>query len=254
MAEDEQETPEGEQETEVPATDEATSEDTTSGEVEVKGDEAASTGEEGPAKDEGDKVVEETAAEENPVPDPWWKEMGYTDEKTAVNSQKEQRAWTTQTSQENAKLKRSEEAYRKFSAGELQTEDIQKYIDDREIQIAKEEQQSTGAAKLYEERTVVAVDAFKLKYPTIVTDENMPALDAFFRASKREAPKDRLAEAVTAFKRIQVQQTQEVMKSIADDTSESPAGKQEKVQKDYWAMSAKDFKKEANKLVMGLHS
>lgn len=212
---------------------------------------------EGGEGEEAEPEPEKEEAKEKPLEPTWWEKKGFLDEEAAVKSVEEQRSWATRTSQENARLKRSEEAFRKYYNGELETDDIEQYIKDQEDRISREEQQKQNVDQLWNERVKVALEAGKGKWPDIVTDENIPVLDAFFLNSKKESPLERLEEAVDTFKKIQgsnlkeLKKTQDQMKSMADSASEPPAGRQEKAKKDYWNMSEEEFAKDRNK-VMGL--
>lgn len=213
------------------------------------------------AKEEKKDETVEGEEKEEPASPPkltWWQEMNFSDEDTAVKSMKEQRQWTTRVTQENAKIKRTEEAYRKYAKGELDTEDIEEYIKETEIREEQNETKQSEAKKTDVQLTKMALEIGKVKWPEIVTKENIPLLDPYFLQSTKETHLEKLEDAVEQFKKVQsgnlkaIRETQDTMKDLADGASELPAKRQDKVNKDIWDLSDENFTKLRDKVSMGL--
>lgn len=183
------------------------------------------------------EVTSEPEAKEGDVtqkPDPesmpWWKNteymsQGITSEEQALKTIKEQRQWTTQTTQENAKLKRRDDAYRKYFAGELENENVETYIAEQEHEFETNVKVQNEQQRLINERINAAIEVGKIKYPGIVTDENLPDIVALAGPSPSESPLERLEYGVNQFKKLtgvanekaaKVASTKAEMKKTAD--------------------------------------
>lgn len=216
------------------------------------------TSDEQGGKEEG----EQEPGPEAPPEKKWFEDLDngrFKSEEEAVKSMKEQRAWTTKTAQDNSRLKREKEAYRKFANGELDTDNVEEYL-------AKEEERAVGDQEAEQARerewagnVKLILEVGKAKWPEVVTDANIPFLDPFFKLSTKETPLERLEDAVQAFVKIQgsnmsgVKETQEQMKMLANGMTETPGGKKAEVKKNDWEnMSSEEFRKEADRVAMGL--
>ena len=200
---------------------------------------------------EEDEAGEVKLPEEEQIP--WWKNEevvspGFKSESEALKSIKEQRSWATRTAQENQNLKLRDEAWTKFKNGDIDESEIDKYVSERETEIAKKAEKAKAENILSEERVMLAIEVGKVRHKDIVIDENLPLLNALAYTSDKETPLERLEDAVVAFKRIAgisdskkstVKATQTEMKKIAQ--TEDAGAKSKKVSQNAWDLSSKEF-------------
>jgi hypothetical protein len=204
------------------------------------------------------EVKAEAAAPEPAKPD-WWATKGFKSEEAALNSIDEQRAWATKTAMENAKLKVREETYRKVARGELENEEAENFIRGEEDRLESDARKKTEDDVLQRERIEAAIEVGKIKHPDIVTDANMPILDALFRSSAEATPLKALEDAVKMFKQMKgpsaeekkrVIEAQNKMKDLAD-AAEAPTGRQEEIEKSVWDLTDEEFRQKTQKVRFG---
>lgn len=247
---------ETETETEVPET--SATEETPSEKPEGQVDNGAKENEEETTIEGEVEAKGETEEPSEPPKPEWWKEMGYVDEVTAVQSQKDQRAWTTKTTQENARLKRTEEAYRQFHKGELETEDIESYIREQDALAVTADKKKSELDQLWSDRVDLALERAQIKDPDIVTTENIEIIEALFAKSSKATPNEKMEDAITKFKRVRgsnltvIKEKQKEMKKFAGQVNEQSRGRQEPAVTDHWAGSDEEFLQKSSNVAMGL--
>jgi hypothetical protein len=200
------------------------------------------------------EVKAEVAAPEPVKPD-WWATKGFKSEEAALNSIEEQRVWATKTSMENSKLKVREETYRKVASGELANEDAERFIKGEEDRLESDARKKTEDDVLQRERIDAAIEVGRIKHPDIVTDENMPILDALFKSSTESSPLKALEDAVSMFKQMKgpsakVITEQNRMKDLAD-AAEAPSGRQKEEGKGAWDLTEEEFRQNTQKVRFG---
>jgi hypothetical protein len=193
---------------------------------------------------------QEAAGSETPKGDPWWIQKGFTSEQAALDSIDHLRRHATQQGQEASRHKARAEALQKVVNGEIETDDLSKYLSEAEAKAMDELSEKQRKTEAFETQVNEAIAVAKSKYTQLDIDADLETLNALAMTApqtvktvmgRMEHACQRLMQlrGLTPEKKAEVETAQNEMKRKAHLPGGTKTGAQAK--KDYWDMSDKEF-------------